>query len=800
LRVRLTDHRRVRLLSPGGQPAARFRLACAGLVLIALTVAATSVGRRSAAAAADAGKGSPATSPLTSPPSSQPTLITAAAVRALSPAQAAARLPVRVRGTLTYIANQPSILFLQDATGGVAVIGPRDPAIRKQLRPGAQIEVEGVTAAGRQVGYVAPRGREPIAITVLDGVAPMAAAPVAVTDLLASTRHHGELVEVQGVVRTVRTEAVGPTTPQDALVVTLAAAGGGRLVAAWVPWPPTAPVPAAWVGATVRFRGVFNSAGPDKQPVATMRLLLGGKADALVLTSAPAAVATPVAGVDAAAGDEENARRARVAGAVTLVVPGRGMYVQDDSGGVWVDTADAGGGPAADAVRTASSATPPAGAPSAAVPAAGASTAGSPALPAAVPKVGDAVEVVGFPARRAGAAVVEDAVWRTTGRAPPPAPVALTADAALAGGYHARLVAVDALVLEVSRLSEGPTLVLQSGERVFLARLADPGDARPLAGVAENSWVRVTGVCVNNRRPADGGLAGQPVSFHLLLPDAAAVRVIHAPGWWTLERVLIGTAAALLLAVAALAWVVALRRRVTLQTAQIRGHVQQQSVSEERMRIARELHDSLEQDLLGITLQLKATDKLLGRPDKARESLTLASAMVRRTQAETHRAVWDLRERQEGLVPTLRSAVAGLTAGAAHAGGPGGGGGPAVEVRVAGAERPLPPQTENHLLRVALEAVTNAFKHAAATSVFVDVGYEPGRVAIEVHDDGRGFDADHPPAPVSGHFGLFGMRERAAKLHGELTVVSRTGHGSTIRLVVPTDVANGNGHASLSGS
>ena len=695
-------------------------------------------------------------------------LTNAAAVRGLSPAQAASHFPVRIRGTLTYITNQPSLLFVQDATGGVAVIGPRDPTIRRQLRPGVQIEVEGVTSPGRMVPFVAPKGRDPIPITVLEALAPLPPTPVTAADLLADGKHRGNLVEVQGVVRSVRIESVGPTAAQDALVLTVAAAGGGRLEAAYVPWPPTAAVPTSWVGATLRLRGVFNAAGPDKQPVATMRLLLGTKADAVVTAQAQAVAGLPVlssAGVESAAGEEENAKRVKLRGAVTLVAPGRGFYVQDDAGGVWVD-APAIGGPTTPAATAGGAAAP-------------APSTGTPGL--TPPKAGDAIDLDGFPARRPGAAIVEDAAWTVTGRATPTAAAEVTADGALAGRYHARLVVVDALVLEVSRLSEGPTLVLQSGERVFLARLADANDARPLAGVSENSWVRVTGVCVNNRLPGDGGPGGRPVSFHLLLPDAAAVRVIHAPGWWTLERVLIGTGAALLLAVAALAWVVALRRRVTEQTAQIRQHVQQQTVSEERMRIARELHDSLEQDLLGITLQLKATDKLLDRPEKARASLTLASAMVRRSQAETHRAVWDLRERQEGLVPTLRSAVAGLTTGAA------GGGGPTVEVTVSGTERPLPPQTENHLLRVALEAVTNAFKHAAATTVSVAVAYEPSRVTVEVKDDGRGFDADHPPAPVSGHFGLFGMHERAAKLHGELSVTSTAGTGTTIRLVAPTD-------------
>jgi NarL family two-component system sensor histidine kinase YdfH len=81
--------------------------------------------------------------------------------------------------------------------------------------------------------------------------------------------------------------------------------------------------------------------------------------------------------------------------------------------------------------------------------------------------------------------------------------------------------------------------------------------------------------------------------------------------------------------------------------------------------------------------------------------------------------------------------------------------------------------------------VTNTFKHAQAKTVWVKVDFEPARVVLEVRDDGKGFDAEHPPLPVSGHFGLFGMKERAAKLQGTLSVTSRANEGTTIKLIAP---------------
>jgi len=710
-------------------------------LMCALLVMARTTSLQAQSATGPAGPGSEATT--------KPAILSAAAVKGLSPEEIAASRTIRLRGAITYLANQPSILFLQDGTGGICVFGPREPTIRRALRPGVLIEVEGVVAGGQGGPYLTTRSREPLAITVLDESRAVEPAQSTVASLLA-LRSSGDLVEVQATCRSVRIESFGPN--QDALIVSLAD-GGQRLELAYLNWnAATGNIPRNWVGAVLRVKGVFNSVIPDRQQIAAMRLLMSNIRDASIVRPATPADELPITPAAAVGTVPPDQARTRLQGVVTLAVAGKGMYVQDQSAGVWID---------------------------------------APRSAPAPPRTGERVNVVGFPGRRDGAVQLEDAVWTSMGVAGLPPPPAVTAEQALSGDFNARHVQMDALVLEISRLAEGSTLVLQAGERVFLARLAGPADANQAVPAAENSWVRVAGVCVNNRAPVDVVTAAtdvptRPVSFHLMLAGPQAVSVIRAPNWWTLERVLVVIGVLLLAALAAIAWVIALRRRVTQQTAQIHRHIHQETLNEERMRIARELHDSLEQDLLGITMQLKATEKLLDRPDRARSSLQLASAMVRRSQAETHRAVWDLRERkvgQEGLVPTLRSALAGMTGGA---GGAVSGGGPAIEVTVNGQERELPPQTENHLLRVALESVTNAFKHADASHVHVRVDFEPERVVLEVRDDGKGFDADHPPMPNSGHFGLFGMRERAAKLHGDLNITSRPGE-TRIHLVTPTN-------------
>lgn len=673
--------------------------------------------------------------PTTRPES---TLTTAASIRQLTAEDAARKHPARIRGVITYVSQVPLMFFVQDETGGVCVTGRRDPDLRQQLKVGALVEVEGVTAPGRIVPSITARQKDPIKVTVLgEGALPT---PHALTFAQAASPDlHGDLIEVEGIVRSFKSESLG-TANFDALVVTLAS-GAQRFEAAFLAWHDPNPYPLQLVGATVRVRGVYNSATNDRLQPAQMRLLFSSLREIRVVEAATPPFELPLASIGEMRGAESLAGRARVKGAVTLAVPGKGLFLESNGAGLWID------------------------------------------LPAGKVAIGEQLDVAGFPIRRGVALAIEDPVWRSAGSGTLPETPLITAEQALASEFDARLVRMEALVLEVSRLSEGPTLVLQSGERVFLARIAGVA-AGSTDAFRQDSWVRVTGVCVHNRMPDATATAAtapgaHPVSFHLLMATPAAVDVIRAPGWWTLQRVLLVLCGLALIAVAAFAWVAALRVRVARQTSLIRDHLARETLYEERVRIARELHDSLEQDLLGISMQLSATEKLLVSPDRARESLQLASAMVRRSQAETHRAVWDLRDHrngEDGLVATLCDAVSGLQPTA----------GTRIEVGVNGEQRPLPPQTENHLLRIALEAVTNALKHAQANRIAITLTYAPVRVSLLVRDDGRGFDPGHAPPPTSGHFGLFGMRERAEKLGGQLKIDSAGGQGTTISLTIPT--------------
>ena len=100
-----------------------------------------------------------------------------------------------------------------------------------------------------------------------------------------------------------------------------------------------------------------------------------------------------------------------------------------------------------------------------------------------------------------------------------------------------------------------------------------------------------------------------------------------------------------------------------------------------------------------------------------------------------------------------------------------------------GIERPLRVSTQNHIMRIAREAVSNAARHGKSSRITVVLHYEPESVTLEILDNGSGFDSSAKP-PI-GHFGLIGMRERANKIHGTLQVVSTPDKGTTIRFILP---------------
>jgi signal transduction histidine kinase len=380
---------------------------------------------------------------------------------------------------------------------------------------------------------------------------------------------------------------------------------------------------------------------------------------------------------------------------------------------------------------------------------------------------GDVLDVSGLPVMGESAPVLTDAVFHRVAQGSPSAPVPLVLESPWEQ-YDGALVTTDATLLDRQRQPGGIRLLLRRGAYVFEASLlASAADDHSLV-VPLNSQIRLTGICLVR----SGGLWSVPQSFRLLLRTPADVTVLSAPSWWNFRHAmwLLGITAGILLVV--LAWVVVLGRRLREQMGIIRQKLRSGAVLEERNRIARELHDTLEQDLAGITMQLDlASDCFRDAPRIAQQALETARGMSRHSMVEARRSVWDLRchlLENGDLISAIKHEVNALASRDDVK----------INFQVAGVPVRLSGAVEMNLLRIAQEAVANAIKHGHAQTVDVDLQYDTRKVCLSVSDDGQGFVGKSGPS--AGHFGLLDMRERAQALGSRLIVHSGAGRGTRI--------------------
>ena len=199
---------------------------------------------------------------------------------------------------------------------------------------------------------------------------------------------------------------------------------------------------------------------------------------------------------------------------------------------------------------------------------------------------------------------------------------------------------------------------------------------------------------------------------------------------------------------------------------------------EERTRIAREIHDTLAQDLTAIVLHVEGALTQIERdPARARERLERALATARDGLEEARRSVLDLRTVPPAGKPLTEALGALGRAFTSETG-------VRVLVRAEGVPD-LPLRAEAELYRIAGEALANVRRHAHAHQVELVLHGRPGGVELLVRDDGRGFDQK---APRDGRHGIAGMRERAKLLGGSLRVESRPGRGTRIAARIPVQV------------
>jgi signal transduction histidine kinase len=669
------------------------------------------------------------------PPSAPPLprLTSIPAIRALSQDDAARGYPVRVRGTVTHVDEVVhGTLIIHDGALGQFVFPPAEgvtiPAWG-ELRRGDVIDIDGLTERGGFAPNIRPSAIRRVSRTALPRPKhiPFAA--------MLTGRHDCDYVEIAGVIQ----RAWLSSDPKIGTLFADVAYDEGVVRAAF--WDYTAADLTRFIDARVRLRGNVGALFGSTEQLRGVSLLVGRISDVTVLEPAPDPFGLPTRSIRSlynySSAGEVN-RRIRVRGVVTAYRPGRPvevrdvtstarfryvrnvLYVDDGTGGARVETEE----------------------------------------PHEV-RVGAMVEVSGFAAVTPGKPILTNAVVKVAGAGPQPVPVRLSGSGVVAPDNDATLVRMEGSLLSVLTGPAARTFVLKVGETVFDADIGGGEPLGDLERIRPGSLVAVTGVYAYQFGPAP--------SFRLLLRTPADVVLLSAAPWWTMGHTGVMLAILTMGMAGAGIWVAASGRR---------KREQYQAVLNERTRVARELHDTLEQGLSGIALQLEAVAATLeASPSRAQQSLDVARQMLRYSLEETRRSVMDLRSQAlesrdlGGALADLAQQMTLGTAAAAH-------------VRVEGTPARLDASAEHHLLRIGLEALTNALKYSGAGRIDIVLRFETSGTTLVVRDDGCGMgQAAHDPS--SGHFGLQGMRERVDKLGGVLSIESAPGCGTSISVTVP---------------
>jgi signal transduction histidine kinase len=641
-------------------------------------------------------------------------------VRALSPEAAARAHPVKIQGFVPFVHPRGRALFLHDGTSGVFVEQPQEgdlvwPAV------GDRIEVTGVTGEGlfapviRGVGDGAP---EIAILSHNDLPEPRKVGP----DELERPDLDCEWIEVEAHVREVLMNSGQVILECQSGVHEFHVLIEGPLPPESVPWD--------LAESRVRIRGVAATIFNTSRQMTRRFLRVNSLAD-VVRFDPPSRQVEPRrvradelfrftgAGPDALV---------RVSGTVTLAIPGSGLFLRTDGGGLWVQTAQ----------------------PVVAVP-------------------GSFVEADGWPRVGPMRPILRARNVRVTGKGESPRPVELDGRGVLHAQHQAELVSLEAELLDVFRGEEGTTLELRDRGTVFRGLLGSR-DGR-LPELVPGSRVRMNGIAQITSAGAFAPLQEED-KLLLLLRSPADVEVLSLPPWWTTPRVMMTSAAIIAGLLALYAWNRTKRRRK--QEAQRREF---EAVLAERGRFAREIHDSLAQGLTSISLQLECVrDQVVTDPDKACLHLENARGLVRDSMREARRTVWNLRPLALGeadLASALQRFASDLTRD----------GKIAAHQEIEGTPRPLSAEHENALLRIGQEALTNAVRYSGAGRIVVRLRFGNDWVMLSVHDDGRGFDV----AERAGKgYGLTGMHERVAALGGSLSIDSQPGEGTEVSATLPT--------------
>lgn len=624
-------------------------------------------------------------------------------VRSLRAEQAEEAQPVKLRGSIIFI-EAPGTVFVQDATAGTFF---RTKVPLGDLKLGDVIEVEGTTFPGLFLP-----GIETSKWRVINPGEMPPAQPAGFDELM-SARYHYQRVLVEGMVRSVT------ITEENRSVLRLAL--GSRVIEVRLN---QALEGNAWVGSQLRVRGLAAGAINDRRQLVQPYLKVSDAPQLEVVKSAPDPTTLPlepasnILRFDAAG---TSSQRVRVQGVVLAAFADGHVFVRDQESALAVKLSGVAG-----------------------------------------IELGDVIEVAGFPEMDRFSASLADAMMLSVTPGEAVLPVVPTTRALMSGVHDNDLISLTGLLTGITSTLEGDVLMVQTEGYSLRARL--PTGER--LGLAPNTQLQLTGICRVDTTTGKG-FNSRPETLSLWLRSAGDVRVLRAPSWWTMQRLLSVLGVLIAAMLASGCWILLLRRQVSA----LRVRIQREAVLEERQRIAREFHDTLEQELAGLRIRM---DAAATRPldDKARSLVEASQGLISRIQTEARNLVSDLRAYEDSGVdlPNALHELAERQTSEQTV----------VHFEDTAALPEMPGHVAHHLRMIAQEALTNALKHAQATKIEIELFSDGTAMQLVVKDNGQGFSDAQATHGQPGHFGCMGIRERCRKIGAEVDWQSEPGQGTMV--------------------
>ena len=399
---------------------------------------------------------------------------------------------------------------------------------------------------------------------------------------------------------------------------------------------------------------------------------------------------------------------------------------------------------------------------------------------------GDQVEVLGFISQGDYTPLLQDGIYRKTASGAPPAPVRVTTDEALTGNHDCQLIKISARLIDRVLHGSEQSLVLQESNFIFQASLKQVNGQDNFALLENGSRLEVTGVCRIEPGEWQAGDNWRAKSFNVQLRSPNDVVLLQAPPWWTLKKVLWIAGGLGFATLAAIVWVVVLRRRVAERTRELEVQIRSKNANSPNAPIrssrnARASPTTFTTTSAPALTEVNMLTTLVKSPttsaDEKQRYLGDLAETARRMVTSLDEIVWAVNPRNDtiaSLASYFGSYAQRLLDLASVSCG--------LDIAQDLPEHPLDPKFRQELFFAFKEALTNVVRHAAATQVWLRISVHADNLNVEVSDNGHGFD---PKNHHAGDDGIANMKERLKSLGGQCDITSSTKDGTTVRFRAP---------------